>query len=533
MRTANPTARPQHPHNGAPVTPEASIAQYEIARELDVELQLRDGVSLLLDIYRPQRAGARFPALVALSPYTRQMQRESVPWASNEAGIVEFWVPRGYAQVIVDVRGTNGSGGDWALMGPIEQEDYVEVIEWVAAQPWCNGRVGMVGCSYFGMAQNLAAAHDPPSLRAIFPYDAQTDIYRTRFFPGGIPNAFANFWFTQVVLLNRASGRNPNLAGIQRQIDTVLERREPFDGPFYRERSAWPVLHKARAPAYFGSDWTFYRGHLPGVFDGWRRTGATIKRMLVGPKPTPNRPFAAYHQEALRWYDAFLKDLDSGVLEGDPIQLWIPGEERWRGEREWPLARMSHQAWFLDGDGEQGTLADTPGPDGEALLDYDPAAEDWLSGLPRLVFRSEPLEQPIEVTGPVELKLAMSSTAEDTDWIVSLRDEAPDGSSRELTKAMLRSSHRALDAAQSLPAEPWHPHESATPLTPGEPEELAIGLGVTCNVFAPGHRLRLEISNCESSAALVEQARVLRTPAGNTVLTGRAQTRLMVPVVGS
>jgi predicted acyl esterase len=133
----------------------------------------------------------------------------------------------------------------------------------------------------------------------------------------------------------------------------------------------------------------------------------------------------------------------------------------------------------------------------------------------------------------VELNLTMSSTAEDTDWIASFLDEAPDGSSRELTKAMLRSSHRAIDEAQSRPAEPWHPHEVATPLTPGRPEQLAIGLGVVCNVFAPGHRLRLELSNCESSAALVEQARVLRTPATNTVLTGRDLTRLMLPIVRS
>jgi predicted acyl esterase len=526
IRTTHPSAWPQVPYDTLPGG-EASPPRYELLADLDCELALPDGVTLLFDLYRPVRPGVRFPALVAVSPYSRHLQRTPVAWGPNEAGISEFWVSRGYAHVVVDVRGTNGSGGDWDMLGPLEQADYVEIVEWVARQPWCDGRVGMAGCSYFAMAQNLAAAASPPSLRAVFPYDAMTDMYRWRFFPGGIPNDFGNVWFNQIAALNGASGRNPDASAIAHHAREVLTLARPLDGDYYRERSAWPVLDRVTVPSYYGSDWRFYQGHLAGVFDAWRRSGASVKRALVGPRPRPFRPFAAYHVEALRWYDAFLRDLDTGVLEGSPIRLWIEGDDCWRGEEEWPLARTRFEEWHLG----PGTLgADVPAA-GEAVLKVDPAKDSWLLGEPRLVFRSEPAEAPLELTGPFELVLAFASTAEDADWIVTLHDESPDGGRVELTKGRLRSSHRAVDPGQSAPGEPWHSHTEALPLQPGREETLRIGLVATSVVLAHGHRLRLELANSESTALLIERAKTLRLPATNTVLTGAGRSRLIVPVI--
>ncbi len=203
IRTANPTVWPQYPYNETPQTPERSHARYTIQNEWNQAIAVRDGTKLLLDVYRPAMMGEQFPALVSFSPYTRQLQRDSAPIGQNEAGISEFWVPRGYAHVIVDVRGTNGSGGSWDMMGPDEQTDMADIIEWVAEQPWCNGNVGMMGCSYFAMTQNLAAEQQPPSLKAIFPYDACTDLYRDFYFNDGIPHDdFQRIWFSDITFLN-------------------------------------------------------------------------------------------------------------------------------------------------------------------------------------------------------------------------------------------------------------------------------------------------------------------------------------------
>lgn len=533
LRTANPSAWPQYPFNHVPHTPEQSKARYEIHNDWNQTVAVRDGTRLLFDVYRPNMPGEKFPALCSFSPYTRQLQRDSATIGQNEAGITEFWVPRGYAHVIVDVRGTNGSEGKWDHWGPQEQQDIVEIIEWVARQPWCTGKVGMMGCSYFAMTQNLAAERQPPSLAAIFPYDAGTDLYRNFYFTGGIPNdGFARIWFSDVTFLNFHSGRNPNTAALTEHFETVLGLKYPLDGPYYWERSAWPNLDKIKIPAYFGCDWKFYDSHLRGSFDAWQGTGDIIKRMLIGPKSFPRRPFAAYHMEALRWYDHFLKGMDTGVLEGGPIHIWIEGEDLWRDEYEWPLARTKWTEFYLGGKPGSGTLTDTPPLDGEQTLSYDPAGERWIWGEPHWVYRSEPLDQDLEITGPIQLNLVMASTAEDTDWIVILQDEAPDGTIRELSRGWLRSSHRATDPEKSRPNQPWHPHNGIELLSPNAPEELAIEIISTSNLFVQGHRIRLELANCDS---LVQNnfwyRRTLPIAAQNTILQGRGKSRLILPVI--
>src|SRR5262249_21753204 len=155
--------------------------EHGIREELDVRIPMRDGVRLAADVFRPAAPG-RFPALVAISPYTRQLQRTTIVDGQNESGITAFWVPRGYVHVIVDVRGTNESEGDWDHMGPVERDDLVDVIEWVADQPWCDGKVGMSGESYFAWSQLMAASARPPHLAAIFPQCAAVDLYRERYF---------------------------------------------------------------------------------------------------------------------------------------------------------------------------------------------------------------------------------------------------------------------------------------------------------------------------------------------------------------
>ncbi|MFQ5860657.1 MAG: CocE/NonD family hydrolase, partial [Dehalococcoidia bacterium] len=504
-----------------------------IYSELECRIPLRDGTRLAADVFRPYAAG-RFPALVAPSPYTRQLQRTNVPIGQNEAGITEFWVPRGYAHVVVDVRGTNDSEGSYDLFGSQEQQDLFDIIEWMAEQPWCDGNIGMTGCSYFGRAQLMAAAQQPPHLKAIFPHDASCDYYRDAIFHGGIPSGFVEHWTGSVSALNLMSGRLKDPEGMLRHWRTLLTREYPFDGPYYQERSAGPRLHRIQVPTYFSTGWYFYHLHLRGAFDGWEGTGDIPKRMFLGPRPVLRRPFAVYHQEALRWYDHWLKGLDTRVMEGPPIQLYIQGEDCWRGEQEWPLARTQWRELFLGGpaDGHQGTLEETPGADRGRSFSYDPASPEALHGRPRLTYTSEPLERELEVTGPIAVTLTATSTATDTDWFVWLLDEAPDGTTRELTRGWLRASHRELDPARSKSWQPYHPHTRAQPLTPGEPYELAIEVWPTCNLFKPGHRIRLEIGSCDDAGGSGWGYMALPIATKNTVLEGSsARSRLLLPVI--
>ena len=535
IRCIDPLVSPQYPFNEAPRPPERSEPRYAIVSDYEPRIPLRDGITLAADVIRPSASGMKFPALVTTSVYTRQLQRGVIALGQNEAGVSEFWVPRGYAHVIVDVRGCNDSEGIYDLFGAQEQQDLYDIIEWVAEQPWCDGNVGMSGISYMGRTQLFAAEQQPPHLKAIFPYDASCDFYRDACFHGGIPTNFTTHWTAFVMNLNMTSGRNPNVDKLKEKLEIMYSHKYPFDGPFYQERSAGPRLDKVKIPAYFGTGWYMNELHLKGAFDGYNGTGDIPKRMMVGPRPWPLRPWAGYHYEMLRWYDHWLKGMDTRVMEGPPIQLYIQGENAWRSEHEWPLKRTQWREFYLGGspNGHEGTLVDSAGREQTRRLEFDPASQEAYHGKPHLTYRTEPMAKEMELTGPMALYLQAGSTARDTDWLVSVADEGTDGKVRELCKGWLRSSHRKIDPAHSEPAKPYHPHLSAEYMEPGAVYELPIEIWPVCNVFKPGHRLRLEIANSDSVIAANGRPHVtIREKATNTVHEGgRKPSRLVAPLI--
>lgn len=539
LRSVEPAAWPQVPYDEPPTTPERSRPEYSIVTDIGVRVPLRDGVDLVVDVFRPYAPRGRFPALISASPYTRILQSTSVQLGENEAGITQFWVPRGYVHIILDVRGTGDSEGQYDLLGTVEQQDLYDAIEWAAAQPWCDGNVGMTGCSYFAMTQVLVAPHAPPSLKAIFPYDAATDTYREFYCRGGAPQGLWFQWMSDIVALNCRGARTPDPAGIYRHMEGHLRLEHPLDGPYWRERSAEPRLGEITIPTYFGCDWTFQSLHLRGAFEGWERTGAIPKRLLIGPSAKPFRIFGAYHVEALRWYDHWLKGMDTGVTDGEPIRLYIPGLDSWRGEREWPLARTDWQELFLGGPegGLEGTLRPTAGPATQRSFTYDPHSVEMISGRPCLTYRSKPLSGDLEVTGPIALYLHAAGTARDIDLYARFYDEVAGGDARLVCRGALRASHRELDVERSRPWLPYHPHLREDPPPPNQDHEYAIELWPTSNLFRRGHRLRLEISSSDSiflgiHSLISRLPNVLLPGSTNTVLEGAVHpSRLVLPVI--
>ncbi len=465
LRSIDPPTRPQYPYDAPPAQREGSKPTYSITGDTSVRIAMRDGVRLAADVYRPAAPGQRFPALIATSPYTRQLQRTDHPDGQNESGISEFWVPHGYAHVIVDVRGTNESEGDYDHMGPAERRDLFDIIEWAAAQPWCDGRVGMTGESYYAWSQWMAAAEQPPHLGAIFAQCGSVDLYRERYYHGGILKRGVGSWFYVVREIN---GRRDDVDPIRRHTNAILRDEHPFNDEYHRERLSWDRLDRVKVPAYVVGTWKHVSTHLRSAFEAYNAISVP-KRLVVGPGPYPRKPMAAYHREALRWYDHQLKGLDTGVMAGDPIRLWVMGAERWRSEREWPLARTEWREYFLSGSGSSSDreLA-TSARDGEASWSFDPSTRDAYVGKPAVTYRTAPFGEATEITGPLALYLTAASSARDQDWIVIVSDEGPGGKTRELTRGWLRASHRALDPKRSTPSRPFHPHDRADPVPAGD-----------------------------------------------------------------
>ena len=510
---------------------------YPVLCFANIAVDLPDGTRLRGDLYRPQAEGT-FPALVAWSSYTRAFQQTGLPLPINEAGIVSYIVSRGYCHLTVNARGTGGSEGTHELhFSPSEQRDVADTIEWVAAQSWCDGQVGMVGMSYFAAIQYLAAAQHPPHLKAIFPYLGFTDLYRHFASHGGAFHAglFAPYsafvGATQKVslpplmrhLLSYVLDRKWVQKKITRFFFTHEEKLpqqlrpeeswmrhfatfafdEPYDGPFYWEKSAWPLLDRIQIPVCIGTNWGNPGLHLRGAFEAWQGIHAP-KKLFIGP-PDPRWPWSNYHEELLAWYDYYLKGIETGVADVPAVRYWLQGADCWKEASDWPIPG-THKRCFYLAEAEEKT------DEAHRLHTHPPQQETTWSfvALPHgmqypkelekyeaqwLTFLTDPWEEETEMVGPMHLHLTLASTALDTHILARLSDIAPTQKVRLLSFGWLQASHRKQDMHRSRPDEIIHEHRTPEALTPGTPVSLDISLTPTANLFKRGHRLRLEIGS--------------------------------------
>ncbi len=510
-------------------TGEVSKRQYGIISERDVYVPVSDGVKICVDLFRPDGKG-KFPVLVSLSPYTKELQSARI-WprgmgttfvrgnsdASLEAGPTDFFVCRGYVHIIASARGTGKSGGAYRYMDQREIRDIYDIIEWAGKQPWCNGNVGMLGTSYFSWNQQPAAVMQPPHLKAISPFYASSDHYRNVWYHGGIlVTRFLNILFSAGALdvhteasvareelgekafqeaiartlANRdigaepglvASLANPNMPVSAAKLDVLLH---PTDGPYWRERSV-EDYDKINIPAYLGCCWGMYELHLPGAFRSWANLKVP-KKMVIGPPIYLDRPVHQYSWETLRWYDHWLKGLDTGIMDEPPVKLFVMGANEWKMADDWPVPGTK---WIPFNLHPGGILCEVePWPDA-------PTASYWDAPGRResLTYYSPALVENTEVVGPISLNLHASCRGTDINFCVSLWDVDPDGEERLLTRGWLKGSHREIDKKRSKPWQPFHPHTNPKPLVPGEIYQFAIEVMPTANLFKAGHRIGLKI----------------------------------------
>jgi predicted acyl esterase len=502
--------------------------------EKDVSIRVRDGVKLYADVYCPDAAG-KFPALLSYSCYGKDMQGLYVPEGigfstrgsgGNEAGNSEYFVSRGYVHVIAECRGTGYSEGVYSYYGQKEQEDGYDIVEWIAQQPWCNGNVGMLGMSYFAIAQYFTAAQQPPHLKAICAYEAYTDAYRHSGYHGGMLNLFRVLWWnivpahtTEVASTKEFSSEQlksmvedlRNNGDIKAYpylyLATMVPEKNPplfdalmhpYDGPYYWERSAYTKFDKIEIPCYCISRWNGWPIHLSGAFDAYNGIKGLTKLMIMNTPSLlgPNRPWREHHDLVLRWYDHWLKGLDTGLMDEPPIKILIQVTDEWRYENEWPLARTKWTKFYL----REGELLS------EAPPSYDEKTDSftniaWLKPreeIPGVKYTTPQLTEDVEITGPISLYLYASLSTQDADWIINIKDIDVDGTERMITKGWLKASHRELDRSKSKPYKPHHPHTISLPAEPGKIYEYPIEVRETSNVFKAGHRIQLVIKGQDS-----------------------------------
>lgn len=507
----------------------------------DVEIALPDRTVLRADLFRPAGMGP-VPVLVAWASYIKDTERLGGGPFIDESGVVPFTLYSGYAVLRVQPRGTGRSGGTPPddMLSPQEQRDAYDVIEWAAAQSWCDGSIGMTGMSQFAMAQMLIAANQPPSLKAIFPYKAMSDTYRHGFYKGGAAYtgalelfaaaekakppriaAWLRHALSHVLNTPRFAMETSDPRKTQTSIRRLMKRMPPgkdaldayirrlfdnsFDGAFWREQSPGSRVEDITVPVCIGTDFGAQGFHFFGAFDFWHRLKAP-KYLFIGP-PEYRFPWANYQREQVAWYDWQLKGINNGYADLPPVRYWLRGADCWESAQDWPLPAARSMLWYLascnEGDAFSHRLTQEPLHDADSRSWLACSSEDYaLPGFdthaPQILrYQSPPCAEPTRLVGPVTLQLTLSATAIDTYVIARLSDIAPDGTRTKLAWGWLLASHRTIDFQRTNPSEIVHDHraEAAIQLRPGVPTDLRFSLTPIANLFKAGHRIELEIAS--------------------------------------
>jgi predicted acyl esterase len=500
-----------------------SERNYGVIVERDIKVRMPDGTTLDGDIYRPA-SNERFPVILGAHAYNKHLQSPPMrpvgftPMRGYmESGDSTFFARRGYVHAVFNVRGSGNSEGFYQLMGPVEVRDVCDLIDWLAAQPWSNGSVGMFGVSYFARLAKAVAAQGPKPLKAIFAPFAGTDDYRHRCYHGGVlAHGFITHWRNSLhrpnyrSLYKEAYGeaaykeaiakalrdeeivavpglrdalQHPDTGTNALVVDVLLN---PFDGPFWHERSAQDT--KATVPAYLGACWGNYGLHLPGAFTAWKEWNGP-KKMVIGPGVYLDRPVYQYQDESLRWFDYWLKGIDNGVMDEPPIRCFVPPTGEWKSLQDWPPPEARWTTFYLHKDS---VLSEHELWPGEGADSFDESNFDHGS----VTYATPPLVENTEVLGPSVLTLYLSTTDTDALLFATLLLVDRAGKQHELTRGWLRASQRRL-RDDSTRWEPVQAHEQREPLEPGNLYELRFTIVPTARLFGTGERIAIRIKGAD------------------------------------
>ena len=502
--------------------------------EWDVPIRMEDGLVLRANVYRPDDDG-EYPVILSYGPYAKDLawqdgyetvweifskeHPDAVAGSSNihqswEVVDPEKWVPDGYICVRVDSRGAGRSPGYIDHFSPRETKDFAICIEWAGEQPWCNGKVGLTGISYYAINQWHVAGLQPKHLEAMCVWEGAADFYRDMSHQGGILTTFLTNWYDmQVKSVQHGLGENGPKSRVHGGLvcgpDTLSEEEmeknrsdyggdileRPLDGEWYKERSAdW---EKIKTPFISAASWGGQGLHPRGNYEGFMRAASTEKWLEVHGLEHWTEFYTPYGEKLQKqFFGHYLKGEDTGWMEKPPVMLKVRhvGEKFVeRGENEWPLARTQWTKFYLNPE--------------YMSLDAAPTARDqtitYGGFSDGVTFMLPPFDAETEITGPIASKLFVSSETQDADLFLVMRLFTPD--MKEITfqgtldpntpiaQGWLRASHRKLVPELSTEWKPYQAHDEKQYLTPGDIYELDIEVWPTCIVVPPGYRLALSV----------------------------------------
>lgn len=517
---------------------EAQSAQVldEARVDRNVLVPMRDGVRLAADVYLPNGNGP-WPVLLSRTPYNKD----------NAAQTAHRFVSEGYAVVVMDSRGIYGSRGVW-LPYKTEALDGYDTQQWAGEQPWSNGKIGMFGTSYPGFTQLLPARFRSPYVKAIVPIGAQSDNFGSIWSTNGLYHlALAVSWgVQQEAIATELNMPNLNWMRVMNHLplNTVMDeigvhsgfvadtiRHESYD-EFWGEMSIRDDYDEMDVPAFHVTGWyddlvsetilnfTSMREHSRSEY------ARRWQKLLIGPwghgvQPNPIYGDANFENAVtevnsfdfhMKWFDYHLKGIDNKLDLEPPIRIFVMGDNVWRDEWEWPLARAETKTLYLGSGGAANTrfgdgILRKEEPEGVELdqYRYDPRNPvptygghgccgagttpdgplDQRATQQRqdiLVYTTEELQEAVEVTGTPQVRLFFSTDVLDTDFFVTLSDVMPDGRAILITEGGIRARFR-------------NSTEKAEFLIPHQIYEVTIPMWETSNVFKQGHRIRLHVTS--------------------------------------
>jgi predicted acyl esterase len=499
----------------------------------DIVVAMDDGVALRCDVFRPAKDG-RYPVILSCGPYGKGLafqdgypsawERMAAQHPDVTAGSTnkyqswevvdpEKWVPHDYVCVRFDSRGCGCSPGFIDHFSAHETKDLYRCIEWAAAQPWSNGKVGLNGISYYAINQWHVASLQPPHLAAMCIWEGAADWYRDMTHHGGILSTFwANWYDMQVKTVQHGAGargghsrvRGGPVCGPGALSKAELERNRcelgreirehPLDDEYHKERS--PAWAKVKVPFLSAANWGGQGLHPRGNFEGFVRAASKEKWLEAHGLEHWTHFYTDYGRDLqLRFFDRFLHGKSNDWGEQPRVLLQVRHLDRFveRAEDEWPLARTKWTKLYLDpGSG----LMRPERPSATSQMSFDAMGDG-------VTFLTAPLATETELTGPSALKLLVSSSTSDADLFVVLRAFAPDlrevvfqgavDPHTPIAQGWLRASHRKLDKRLSKPYRPYHTHDRHQPLKPAEVVELDIEIWPTSIVLPAGYRVALTI----------------------------------------
>ncbi|HEY2163800.1 MAG TPA: CocE/NonD family hydrolase [Gemmatimonadaceae bacterium] len=500
-----------------------SDSQYAVTEDTLVFMKTRDGAKLASYIARPVGKGP-FGVVMQRTPYTRIL---------HPAG--RFWASHGYIFVAQHVRGRDVSDG--ADFGDYDTDvrDGYDAVEWAAKLPGANGRVGLIGHSDEGRLAWYAAVSAPPHLAAFAPSAASGDPWRIVPYEDMVFSPINVDWacLMRGRTLQNTADLDIGSALTHLPLIDLPQRLGCGDVPLWDRWVAHPTLDaywrahavttnvaKVRAPVLQIAGWyDDSRGPIDYTNALLAVPNHPLVRLVMGPGAHKGVDYVSgdfgpqsrvdTRRLQLRWFDHYLLGKDNGVDKEPPFDDFVFGDNTWRKEAAWPIARAVPTKWYVSSSGAANTSAgngtlDTIPPTGAAAdtFTYDPANptpflidsreletslnEDYASlnasRRDELVFTSKPLTKPIDVTGQMSATLWAATDAKDTDWNVMLLDVFPDGHAERVQDGLMRARFRKG-------------FDKEAPLAPGSIEQYDLDLWFTSRVFEPGHKIRVTVSS--------------------------------------